>query len=236
VSPSKADRVVLVTGATGGLGRVVTRSFASDGARLALTGTDEGRLRALASDVGLPADRWVPVVVDLRDRDAARDALAAAEATLGGIDIVVHLVGGYTGGTPIAELDPADVAGMLDQHLWTTLHVAQAVVPGMVERRWGRVMAVSAPAASEPTAKTAPYAIGKAAEEALLRSLARETADTGVTVNLVIVKVIDTGGERTTDPKRSSWTTPEEIADVFRYLASDGAAAITGARIPLFGR
>ena len=148
--------MVLVTGATGGLGRVVTRSFASDGARLALTGTDEGRLRALASDVGLPADRWVPVVVDLRDRDAARDALAAAEASLGGIDIVVHLVGGYTRGTPIAELDPADVAGMLDQHLWTTLHVTQAVVPGMVERGWGRVLAVSPPIASEPASSTPP--------------------------------------------------------------------------------
>ena len=227
---------MLITGATGGLGRVVTRSFADDGARLALSGTDAGRLRALATDVELGADRWMPVVADLRDRGAARDAIAATEAALGRIDIVLHLVGGYTGGTPIAELDPADVAGMLDQHLWTTLHVTQAVVPGMVERGWGRVMAVSAPAASEPTAKRAPYAIGKAAGEALLRSLARETANTGVTVNLVIVKVIDTGGERTTDPKKSSWTTPDEIADVFRYLASDGAAAITGARIPLFGR
>ena len=227
---------MLITGATGGLGRVVTRTFADDGARLALAGTDEGRLRALATDVGLGADRWMPVVADLRDRDAARDALAATEAALGRIDVVLHLVGGYTGGTPIAELDPADVAWMLDQHLWTTLHVTQAVVPGMVERGWGRVMAVSAPAASEPTAKTAPYAIGKAAGEALLRSLARETANTGVTVNIVIVKAIDTGGERATDPKKSSWTTPEEIADVFRYLASDGAAAMTGARIPLFGR
>jgi NADP-dependent 3-hydroxy acid dehydrogenase YdfG len=230
------DRVVLITGATGGLGRVVTRTFADEGAHLALTGTDEGRLRALATDLALDADRWMPVVVDLRDRDAARDALAATEAALGRIDVVLHLVGGYLGGTPIAELDPADVGGMLDQHLWTTLHVIQAVVPGMVERGWGRVMAVSAPAGSEPTAKTAPYAIGKAAEEALLRTLARETANTGVTVNLVIVKVIDTRGERTTDPKKASWTTPEEIADVFRYIASNEAAAVTGARIPLYGR
>jgi NAD(P)-dependent dehydrogenase (short-subunit alcohol dehydrogenase family) len=228
--------VVLITGATGGLGRMVTRTFAEDGARLALAGRDEHRLRTLATDLGLDADRWMPVEADLRDRDATRDALGATEAALGRIDVVLHLVGGWAGGTPIAELDPADVAGMLDQHLWTTLHVTQAVVPGMVERGWGRVMAVSAPVASEPTAKMAPYAIGKAAEEALLRSLARETANTGVTVNLVIVKAIDKRGERTTDPKKSSWTTPEEIADVFRYLASDAAAAVTGARIQLVGR
>lgn len=233
---SMADRVVLITGATGELGRVSARLFAEGGARLALAGTDDGHLRDLATDLGLGDDRWMPVVVDFRDRDATRDALTATEAALGRIDVLLHLVGGWSGGTPIGELDPADVAEMLDQHLWTTLHISQTVVPGMVERRWGRVMAVSAPAAAQPPAKLAPYAIGKAAEEALLLTLARETADTGVTVNLVIVKAIDEQRERTTDPKKTSWTTPEEIAALFRFLASDDAGAITGTRIPLFGR
>lgn len=228
--------MILITGATGELGRVSAQTFASAGARLALAGTDEGRLRDLATGLGLDGDRWMPVVVDLRDRDATRDALTATEAALGRFDVLLHLVGGWSGGTPIAELDATDVTAMLDQHLWTTLHVVQTVVPGMVERGWGRVMAVSAPAAAEPSAKLAPYAVGKAAEEALLRTLARETANTGVTVNLVVVKSIDEKRERTTDPKKASWTTPEEIAAVFRFLASDDAAAITGARIPLFGR
>ena len=228
--------MVLVTGATGELGRVSAKSFAAAGARLALAGTDEGHLRDLATDLGLDDDRWLPVVVDLRDRDATRVALTAVEATLGRIDVLLHLVGGWVGGTTVAELDPADVARMLDQHLWTTLHVTQTVIPGMVERGWGRIVGVSAPVAAEPTGKVGPYAIGKAAEEVLLRTLARETADTGVTVNLVIVKSIDEQRERTTDPKKASWTTPEEIAAVFRFLASDDAAAVTGARISLFGR
>ncbi|HSL76714.1 MAG TPA: SDR family oxidoreductase, partial [Candidatus Limnocylindrales bacterium] len=189
-----------------------------------------------AREAGLQDGRWTPVVADLRDRASARRALADAEARLGPIDVVLHLVGGYAGGTPIAELDPADVAGMLEQHLWTTLHVTQAVVPGMVERGWGRVMAVSAPVAAEPTAKSAPYAIAKSSEEALLRTLARETANTGVTVNLVVVKAIDLKGVRLSDPKKTSWTSPDEIVAVLRFLASDDAATITGARIPLFGR
>jgi NAD(P)-dependent dehydrogenase (short-subunit alcohol dehydrogenase family) len=125
---------------------------------------------------------------------------------------------------------------MLAQHLWTTLHVTQAVVPGMVDRGWGRVMAVSAPVAADPTAKSAPYAVGKSAEEALLRTLARETANTGVTVNMVVVKAIDLAGVRLTDPRKSSWTSPEEIVAALRFLVSDEAAAITGARIPLYGR
>ena len=230
------DRIVLITGATGGLGRVTARVFAGDGARVVLTGTDEGRLGAMGADLGLDDDAWMPVVVDLRDRDATRTALAAVEEVVGGIDVLVHLVGGFAGGTPVAELDADVVTSMLDQHLWTTLNVAQAIVPGMVGRGWGRVLAVTAPVASEPAAKSAPYAIGKAAEEALLRSLAKETANTGVTVNLVVVKSIDLTGERLTDPKKSSWTTPDEIAATFRFLASDDAAAITGARIPLLGR
>jgi NAD(P)-dependent dehydrogenase (short-subunit alcohol dehydrogenase family) len=128
------------------------------------------------------------------------------------------------------------MTGMLDQHLWTTFHVTQAIVPGMVERGWGRVLAVTSPVASEPPAKMASYAVGKAAEEVLLRTLARETADTGVTVNLVVVRTIDVAGARSEDPKKASWTTPGEIAATLRFLASDEAAAITGARIPLYRR
>lgn len=230
------DPVVLITGATGSLGRVAARTFAADRARLALAGTDDGRLREVALGAGLREDRWTPVVVDLRDRDATRDALAAVTELWGGVDVVLHLVGGYDAGAPVVDTDPDDLRRMLDQHLWTTFNVAQAVVPGMVERGWGRVVAVSTPTASDPTPKSAPYAVGKAAGEVLLRTLARETANTGVTVNLVVVKAIDVDGVRLTDPKKSSWTSPDEIVAALRFLASDEAAAITGARIPLYGR
>jgi NAD(P)-dependent dehydrogenase (short-subunit alcohol dehydrogenase family) len=230
------EPIVLITGATGGLGRVAVPAFAADGARLALAGTDEGRLREVASDAGLQDDRWSPVVADLRDRAATRQAMADVQTRLGPIDVVLHLVGGYDAGAPVVDTDPDDLRRMLDQHLWTTFNVTQATVPGMVERGWGRVMAVSTPTASDPTPKSAPYAVGKAAGEVLLRTLARETANTGVTVNLVVVKAIDVVEARLTDPKKSSWTTPDEIVAALRFLASDQAAAITGARIPLYGR
>jgi NAD(P)-dependent dehydrogenase (short-subunit alcohol dehydrogenase family) len=230
------DRVVLITGATGVLGREVARTFAAAGARLALAGTNAERLEGVATDLGLGQDRWAPVVADLRDEAAVSDAVRGVEAKLGPVDVLIHLVGGYEGGTPILELDPATVGAMLDQHVWTTLHMTRAVVPGMLERGWGRILAVTTPVASEPPAKMAPYAVGKGAQETLLRTLARETADTGVTVNLVVVKAIDERGVRTTDPKKRAWTAPSEIAATFRWLASDDAAAVTGARVPLYGR
>jgi len=127
---------------------------------------------------------------------------------------------------------------MLDQHLWTTLNVLQAVVPGMVERGSGRVIAVSSPLAAEPGPKGASYAVAKAAEEVLVRSLAREVSGSGVTANVVLIRTLDPKHERETapTPKNASWATPEEVAETLVFLASPAAAAVNGARIPLYGR
>lgn len=233
-----ADRVVLITGATGGLGRVVAATFAADGARLGLVGTDRDRLTALATELGLAPDRWVPAVADLADPEAARAAIGTVTERFGPVEVVLHFVGGWVGGTPVVDLDLDEVRGMLDNHLWTTLHVVQAVVPGMVERGWGRIVAVTSSFTANPVPNGASYAIGKAAEETLVRALAREVGSHGVTANLVAVKKIDTGHERerAPSPKNAGWTTPEEIAAVMRFLCSDQAAAVNGVRIPLDGR
>src|SRR5262249_3229870 len=155
--------------------------------------------------------RWVPINADLLDPADARRALGEAEAAFERVDVLVHLVGGWKGGTPVVDLDPAELRWMLDRHLWTTLNIVQSVVPGMVERRFGRVLALSAPFAEKPAAKGATYAIAKAAEELLLRTLAREVGD-GVTANVLVVRKIDTERERQTapSPKNAGWALPEE--------------------------
>jgi NAD(P)-dependent dehydrogenase (short-subunit alcohol dehydrogenase family) len=115
--------------------------------------------------------------------------------------------------------------------------MVRAVVPHMTAGGWGRIVAVSSPLASAPSKNVAPYAIGKAGQEALLGTLAREVAGTGTTVNLVLVKTIDVDHQRDAEPspKTASWTTPEEISATIRHLVSDDASAINGAKIPLFG-
>jgi NAD(P)-dependent dehydrogenase (short-subunit alcohol dehydrogenase family) len=233
-----SEPVVLITGATGDLGRIASARFAAAGARLALAGTDAGRLAEAGVALGIAGERWVGAVGDLRSPDGAAAVMGAAIERFGRVDVLLHLVGGWTGGTQLVDVDPTVLRGMLDQHLWTTFHIARAVVPGMVERGWGRIVAISSPFAGTPGAGMSAYGVAKAAEEVLLGSLAREVAASGVTVNVLVVRTIDADHkrEREPGPKNASSTTPEEIADVLVFLASDGAASVNGARIPLFGR
>jgi NAD(P)-dependent dehydrogenase (short-subunit alcohol dehydrogenase family) len=238
MAESTMDRVVVIAGATGGAGRAAAAAFAREGARLGLIGTDEGRLQALADELGLSPDRWHPGVGNLRDADEARAAAASIEKALGPVEVMISLVGGWNGGTPAVEVSADDFDDMLGQHLYSTLHMIQATVPGMLERKWGRVMAISTALAGEPGPRGGGYVVAKAAQEALMRTLARDLAGTGVTSNLIIVRTIDVKHERESDPspKNASWTTPEEIAEVMVMLAGDAASTINGARIPLFGR
>ncbi|HET7028989.1 MAG TPA: SDR family oxidoreductase [Candidatus Limnocylindrales bacterium] len=235
---SPSDRVVLVSGASGALGRAAVAGFAADGARFGLIGTDAGRLADVAGQAGLAEDRWLGATADLRHADQVRAAVTTIENRFGRIDVALHLVGGFVPGAPVTELEPADLAFMLDQHLWSTLYLAQAVVPGMVERRWGRILAVTSFTTATTPARAAIYATSKTAQETLLKVLAKEVGGYGVTVNVVAVRQIDTdhAREREPSPKNATWTTPEEIVAAFRHLASDEAAAINGARIPLDGR
>ncbi len=231
------NRVAVITGATGGLGRVVARRLAEEGARLALVSSDSGHLEALGKELSLPEERWLASAADLASSVGAQAAAEAALAKFGRIDILLHLVGGWTGGKTVLQTSTEQVGSMLQQHLWTTFYVAQAFVPHLVANGWGRIMAVSAPTATRPAAKSAPYAAGKAAQEALLLTLARELAGSGVTANLLVVRAIDAQHRRDSEgtAETANWTTPEEIASAIVYLCSDAAGVVNGARIPLYG-
>lgn len=246
--------VVVITGATGPVGRATARRLAARGARLALVGRDQVRLDAMAAELaaaltetpGADAPEavrtWTKVIGDLRDPDAARAVAATVEARYGRIDALVHLVGGWVGGTNVVDLDPAEVRGMLDQHLWTTLHMVQSVVPGMIERGHGRVVAVSSPVASTHVAGQVSYAIGKSSEEVLLRSLAREVSGTGVTANLVTIRGLievdadsEGGSVSPTSSHKRGMVAPDGIARVLAHLLSPDASAINGELIALGG-
>jgi len=231
------NRVAVITGATGNLGRVVAKYFAEQGARLALFGTNAEKLETLARKLNLPAGRVLKHIVDLRNTEATKAAANAVMAKFGRVDILLNLVGGWTGGKPVGEFVAREVDEMLQQHLWTTFHLAQAFVPHLVANHWGRVIVISSPTATHPPAHASPYAIAKAAQEALMLTLAQELKNSGVTANILQVKTIDAQHERDRErtPKTAAWTTPEEIAATILYLCSEEAQVVNGARIPLYG-
>jgi NAD(P)-dependent dehydrogenase (short-subunit alcohol dehydrogenase family) len=231
------NRVTLITGATGGLGQVVTRTFAREGARLALLGRNAERLKALSEELDLPEEHVLAHAVNVNDPVAAREAVQVVLERFERVDILLHLVGGWVGGKPLVEVAAEDLEDMIQQHIWSAFHMVQAVVPHLLANQWGRVIAISSPSASRPPGKNAPYAIGKAALEALMSSLAQEVKGTDVTANVIQVNLIDVKHERDRNPspRNASWTTPEEIAAALAYLCSDGAGMINGARIPLYG-
>jgi NAD(P)-dependent dehydrogenase (short-subunit alcohol dehydrogenase family) len=228
---------VLVTGATGPAGRAVAARLLRDGHRVAVNSSDPGRVAAVVDELAATGE-VIAAAGDLRDPGTATGVVARVTGAFGRIDAVAHLVGGWTGGTAVDQLDHDEVRRMLDQHLWTTLHVLQAVLPGMRERGFGRLIAVSSPLAATPGPRGASYAIAKSAEEILLRSVAREAAADGVRANLLVVRTLDDDRSRAAQPnaKTATWTTPEEVADAVAWLVSPAGEAVNGARIPLDGR
>jgi len=234
---SLENRVAVITGATGGLGRVVARRLAQAGARLALFSINQNHLDNLAAELNLPVERYLTSALDFRHRQAARKAQEFTLEKFKRADILINLIGGWTGGKTAVDFEPEQFDEMLQQHFWTTLHLAQAFVPGFIEQNWGRLMAVTSPNAALPPAKRAPYAIGKAAQETLILALAQELKGSGVTANILRVSTIDVDHERLSQPSaaNASWTLPEEIAEAVLFLCSDEAGMINGARIPLYG-
>jgi len=227
-------RVAMVTGATGGLGRVLVPDLAADGWGLVLVGSSGDRLKKLIDEFGLDPDRTAAVAANLREQQAAVSAIDAAYERFGRVDALAHLVGGWTGGMNIGRSPDDPYRDMLDQHFWTSLNMVRELAPRMIDAGFGRIAAVSSPMAATPDASMSAYGVGKAAQETLFAALAQEVAGTGVTVNVVRVRAIDTAaGEAGSD--KAYATAPAEISAAIRYLFSDAARVVNGQHLGLHG-
>jgi len=221
------DRVFVITGASGASGKAAARAFAERGASLVLIGTDQSRLDDLARGLNLPSARTLTLTADLRNADAVHSAAEAVIAKFGHVDGLIHLVGGWVGGKTIVETSANDFESMFGQHAWTTFHLLKEFGPLLAKNKWGRVIVVSAPTATNPQGQTSAYTAAKAAQENLVLNLAAELKEANVTANIIQVKSIDVSGS-------GKGTTPAEIVASMIYLCSDEASKLSGAHIPLF--
>jgi NAD(P)-dependent dehydrogenase (short-subunit alcohol dehydrogenase family) len=231
------DRVILITGATGALGSVVAREFAQTQARLALTGRSEEKLERLAAEISLPAERVLTVAADITQADGVENLVATVAGRFGQVDVLLNVAGGWSGGKPVGETTVEDWDRMLALNLRAAFLLSRAVLPGMLETGWGRIVHVSSKTAVEPRAKQAAYAVSKMGLITLTEVIAAEVKGSGVTANVILPSIIDTPDNRKFMPKAdpAKWVEPERIAATIQFLCSENAAAINGARIPIYG-
>jgi len=218
---------ILITGASGGLGEAVVEAFLATGA------TVYGANRAWKNQPH-SNPRFHPIEANLTEA-AECDRVAKLA---GPVDALLHLVGGFDGGKPVAETPDETWDKILDLNLRSAQKIFRAVLPSMTKAGKGRIVAVGSRAGVEPMANFAAYSVSKAALVTLVKTVALEVKDSGITANIVLPSVIDTPANRAAMPSAdaSKWVTPESIAGLLVWLASDAARDVNGAVIPIYGR
>jgi NAD(P)-dependent dehydrogenase (short-subunit alcohol dehydrogenase family) len=221
-------KVVVVTGASGGLGPAVVDRLIEDGARVC------GVSRSWK---GMKDERFVLLEADLTKSGGAAAVVSDTLERAGRIDALVHLMGGFAGGDVLEKTDDQTLERMLDLNLRSAFFMMRDVIPHLRAQKRGRIVAVGSRTGVDPSAGLSAYGASKAALVSLVRSVALELAGSGVTANVVLPSMIDTAQNRAADPgaDHSGWVSPASIAELIAYLLSDAAADVNGAAIPIYG-
>ncbi|HEU4883965.1 MAG TPA: SDR family oxidoreductase [Longimicrobium sp.] len=228
------ERVVLVTGGSGGLGSAVTEAFLEDGWRVAVPTHSSGTSETLSALATRHADRLTWFAADLATEPGAADAIARTVAWGGRLDAVVHTVGGYAGGAPLHETAVEEWDRMMSINLRSAFLIARAAIPRLAEG--GSLVFVSSRAALKGRKGHAAYAVSKAALLTLTEAIAEDYRGR-VRANAVLPGTIDTRANRAAmpDAKYDTWTPPAEIARVIVFLASGASGTVSGAAVPVYG-
>ena len=224
------DKVVLITGANGGLGTAVTQAFLNAGARVAGVAK-----KIQGSD--FPHPNFIATSAELGSADAARAVVTATIAKWGRIDALVHLVGAFAGGKSVAETDDTTLDQMLEVNLRAAFNMFRAVVPDMRVRASGRILAIGSRTAVDPQPMAGAYSASKAALVSLVQTIALENKDRGISANVILPGTMDTPANRSAMPDAdpAKWVQPLQVASLLVHLASDEASQISGAVIPILG-
>lgn len=228
-----SERTVVISGGTGGLGRAVLARFLAAGDRVVVPWIVKREVDALEAEESdaLRRGRIVLVESDVADEaGAARVAEAAANASA-----LVNTVGGFGGGKPLHETELELWDRMYRMNVRTAVSLSRALLPGMIARKRGSIANVSSRAALDLPAGLSAYAAAKGAVLSVSEILQKEVASHNVRVNTILPTTIDTPANRAAMPNAdfSQWTKPAAIAEVLFWLASDAAATVRGAVIPV---
>jgi len=232
-------RVALVTGAGQGVGRGIAAALAAQGATVAVNDLFDDRAKAVATEIG-----GYPIAFDVTDYAAVTDGVAEVARDAGPVDILVNNAGIPAAGfrqRTFLETDAVYWKQFIDLDFYGVLHCTHAVLPGMVERQWGRVITISSEAGRFGLdIGVGLYGAAKAGAVGLMKHVAREVAAAGVTVNCLSLGLMDnndsewTRAVAKTIPRRRLGS-PADIGAACAFLASEEADWITGQVLPVNG-
>ncbi|HXG30405.1 MAG TPA: SDR family NAD(P)-dependent oxidoreductase [Thermodesulfobacteriota bacterium] len=231
------DKVAIITGGTGALGKAVVSAFLEEGARVSCTYIVEEELKGLSSIVEKYKPRLILIRANVTKEKQVSRVVERTLQRFGRIDVLVNIVGGFTYAT-IVDTDEKTWDHMMNINLKSTFLCSKAVLPHMIKQNYGRIINVSSRPALRGTAGIGAYSASKAGVLNLTETIADEVRDYEINVNAILPSTIDTPANRKAMPKAdfSKWVKPEEIARVMLFLASDDSKPISGAAIPVYGK
>jgi 3-oxoacyl-[acyl-carrier protein] reductase len=250
IYPELRDRVALVAGGNRGIGRAIAQRLAANQVPMVLIGAPDQRAEVdmVAAELAAASGAGVlGLTADLTRGDAAERSVQAAVDRFGRVDILVNCVGGFPRRRLVTEMDEGEWDAIVALNLKSAFVCARAVLPGMIERSWGRIIHIASEAGRTPLNLTAAhYAASKAGVIGFTRHLAREVAEHGVTVNATAPSTTNTerirglySAEVQAQLSRliplGRLAEPDEQAGIVLFLASDDAAYITGVCIDVAG-
>lgn len=224
-------KVVVVTGGTGQVGRVVARAYAEAGA------------------IVIAADRMTPAnsdenknisfkQIDVLSEESVKQFFAELSNQSGSFYALINTIGGFHAGEPVTELSLKDFEGQFDLNVKTAFLLTKYAVEALAKAGGGKIVHFASRAAVEKGAKSYAYSASKQAVVRLVEAVATETRDQNININAVMPSIIDTPTNRAGMPNANfdQWPKPEQIAKVLLFLTSPDAELISGAAIPVFGK
>jgi NAD(P)-dependent dehydrogenase (short-subunit alcohol dehydrogenase family) len=222
------DKVILITGANGGLGSSITQAFLGTGA------TVIGASYSISA-AEFPQPNFLPISADLTKASAVNEVVKSVIDRYKRLDTLIHVLGGFAGGKTIADTDDATWNQMYDLNLSSAFYVLRAAIPHLRKSGQGRIVAIGSLTALQPWVGLGAYVTTKTALVALVRTVALENQDAGLTANVILPDTMDTPGNRKSmlNADTSKWVRTTDVADLALWLADERAAHITGTAIPI---
>lgn len=232
------NQVVLVTGASGSLGKAVAEAFRQAGARVAAVDLSTGVMEGLFPGWKNSPEALLLEGVDATDPQHVDRVVGEVLRYFGRLDVLVNTVGGYQAGTPVHETSLETWDFMMNLNARSAFVVSRSVLPHMLEQGGGKIIHIAASVANKGSANSSAYSAAKSAVARLTESMAVEYKRLGINVNAVMPGTIDTPQNRQDMPNAdtSRWVKPEQLARVILFLASEDASPIHGALLPVYGK